>query len=281
MVRVIADGGATKTEWRVIHADGQIFQGRTTGFNPFFQTEAQIRGILMAELPPLNFPAADEVHYYGAGCATSDKNDQVARALATAFPGAQLRVESDLLAAARAACGHRAGVAAILGTGANVCQFDGKQIVYQRPSLGFWLGDEGSGGYFGKRLVQEYLHENMPDELAARFEKRYRLDRHQLLSDLYGHARPGAFAASFSKFLFDHRHTAFGANLIVEGFGAFFDRYVARMPDAPRLPVHFVGSVAFYYSDFLRRVAADRGFALGNVLEMPIAGLTLYHQPPQ
>lgn len=277
---LIADSGSTKTDWRIIALDGTVSQAKTDGFNPYFQdTDTIYHALSHVLLPQLETPSAiREIYYYGAGCSSDLTRDIVRKAVRRAFPAAQIEVNHDLLAAARALCGHEPGIACILGTGVNACLYDGKDIVAYRPSLGFWLGDEGSGGYLGKTLVQQYFHEEMPEELRQKFTKRYQPVLSDILENAYKKPFPNAFFASFSKFVFDNLTHPFAYQLAYDSFSLFFNRYVGKFDNYQQYPVHFVGSVAFYYTNVLRKVAADQHITLQRILESPIAGLTLYHQ---
>ncbi|QHT69873.1 N-acetylglucosamine kinase [Rhodocytophaga rosea] len=276
---LIADSGSTKTDWRLISSDGSVSQAKTAGFNPYFQDTETIYTELKQHLvPEITTNAVREVYYYGAGCSTETNQTIVQNAINQAFPRTYIEVTHDMLAAARALCGHEPGIACILGTGVNSCLYDGKQIVAGRPSLGFWLGDEGSGGYMGKTLVQHYFHEDMPADLRQKFEKRYTPVLGTILENAYKKPFPNAYFASFSKFLFDNLNHPYCYQLAYDGFVAFFNRYVCKYENYKAYKVHFVGSVAFYYSNVLRQVANDKGITLQYILESPISGLTLYHQ---
>ncbi len=278
-IKLIADSGSTKTDWRIIYPDGQIKQARTAGINPYFQSKEEIGLALQNELMPVLDTVMNEVHYYGAGCSAPDKAAVVKEVLSLSFPEAVISVNNDMLAAARALCGHNKGVACILGTGSNSCFFDGEQISQQVPNLGFWLGDEGSGGHLGKMLIQAYLHKELPEALHAKFSKRYNAPtRDEIIEQLYKKPFPNRYAASFAKFLFDNRTDAYAYKMVYKAFDEFFARYVVKYEGYLEVPVHFVGSIAFYHSNILRQVALDRNIMVKNILESPIAGLTLYHQ---
>ncbi len=277
---LIADSGSTKTDWRMIASTGEISQARTIGFNPYFQDTDSIAIELAKSLKPLVSELVAEVYYYGTGCGTESSCAIVQQAIQQVFPEATtVSVASDLLGAARALCGHEVGIACILGTGSNSCYYDGEQIGYQIPNLGFWLGDEGSGGNLGKTLVTNYLLKDLAPELEAKFDKRFpNTTRDLVLENAYKKPFPNRYFASFSKFLFDNRSHPQAYRLVYDSFDLFFQKYICKYPDYKQLKVHFTGSVAFYYSDILRQVANDKGVTVKNIMETPIAGLTLYHQ---
>ncbi|WP_421828568.1 N-acetylglucosamine kinase [Larkinella sp.] len=277
---LIADSGSTKTDWRTIDTTGRVDQARTIGFNPYYQDSAAIAAELQTSLLPTIQETVTDVFYYGTGCNSEESCGVVEKAIRAVFPDVQnVQVSSDLLGAARALCHHNAGIACILGTGSNACLYDGRDIVQLSGSLAFWLGDEGSGGYLGKTLVVRYLHDQLPPELAEKFRKRYpKVDRLTVLDHAYKQPFPNRYFASFSKFLFDNRSHPVAYQMVYDAFSLFFDTYIRKFADAKTLPIHFVGSVAFYYSDILRQVANDKGLTVRHILETPIAGLTLYHQ---
>jgi len=275
---LIADSGSTKTDWRLIDHSGEISQMKSDGMNPYYQdSEAMYQGLSGSIAPNITGPV-DFIYFYGAGCITQADKQLVAAALNRVFEKAKIEVHDDLLAAARALCGIDPGIACILGTGSNSCLYDGQKIVDRIPPLGFILGDEGSGGYIGKRLVSDYLKRMMPDDIKESFVKRFDPNRDQIIESVYKKEFPNRYLASYSRFALHHLDHPYVYDLVFTGFTHFFERNIKRYADGEKYPVHFVGSVAFYYSNILRQVANDSGMVVKNILESPIAGLTLFHQ---
>jgi N-acetylglucosamine kinase-like BadF-type ATPase len=278
---LIADSGSTKTQWRLIDNEQGIHQFESQGTNPYFQNSEEISGILKEELIPAiqSLILGDElnVFFYGAGCKAEDKKQVVKDALSENFPDASIVVESDLLAAARSVCGHQPGIAAILGTGMNSCFFDGNEIVENKTSLGYILGDEGSGAHLGKTFICHYLNDELPSGLAKRFEERFRLNKEMIIDTVYRKPLPNRFLASFSKFIYQNLKEQFILDMVIGCFNAFFDKHICRYPQHKDVKLSCVGSVAFYYSNILRSVSEDRGVNIDTIVETPIAGLTLYH----
>lgn len=276
---LIADSGSTKTEWRTILPDGTIGQAKTAGCNPNHQTTADITATLKNELlGQLPSGSPEEIFFYGAGCSSEKSKNIVREAFSAVFPAAALVVESDLLAAARALCLNESGIACILGTGANSCLFDGEKIVENIPALGYVIGDEGSGTDLGKKVVADYLRKGMPEHLAARFSKRFPDISADIVCDrIYRQPLAKPYLASFSRFLFHNLKEPYCYQLVYDSFTNFLQRNVAKYSDYQQYPVHFVGSIAFYYGNILRQAATDQGMRVGRILEGPIAGLTLYH----
>lgn len=278
---LIADSGSTKTAWRYITSDKQIHQHLTQGFNPYFQTKEQIsqeiKNVLLPELSKNNGSSPSQIFFYGAGCSSEEKCDIVKAAIRSSFPESEIEVKHDLLGAARATCGHSQGIAGILGTGSNSCLYDGESIVDNVPSLGFILGDEGSGAHLGKALVRAYLYRELPKELSEKFEERFRISKDDVLEAIYKKPLPNRYLATFSKFIFQNSTDPFISKMVAGCFSEFFDHHITKYPGYDVLPMHVVGSVGFYYSNILRAVATEKSVYIDRILEAPIAGLTLYH----
>lgn len=275
---LIADSGSTKTDWRIIAKDGSIQQLKTEGFNPYYQSSDEISQLLKADLLPKITSDISTIYFYGAGCANPDKNAVVKDALQRNFQNCTIEINSDLLAAARATCNHEQGIACILGTGSNSCLFDGNEIIENIRPLGFLLGDEGSGAYLGKMLLVSYLRKELPENLADKFNDAYNTSIDEVLQKVYKEPFPNKYLASFSKFLFDNINEPYVYQLVSQAFETFIKKNVMKYENHENVKVHFVGSIAFYYANVLRQVASDLGVAVKNILETPIAGLTLYHQ---
>jgi glucosamine kinase len=277
----IADSGSTKTQWRLLDADGSIQQAKTAGYNPHHQTAAEIRENLQEEFLP-QLPAGlqpQSIHFYGAGC-SSDKSKAIVRmAFREVFPEADITIEHDLLAAARALCGDEPGIACIIGTGSNSCLYNGSEITHNIPALGWILGDEGSGSDLGRRLVADFLRFNMPDHLRKAFIDAYgQLSSEEVMDRIYRQPFPKPYIASFARFLHTHLQDPWCYRHMYDSFRSFLEKNVCKYPDYQQHKLHFVGSVAYHNSDVLRKAATDLGLRVHHVLESPIAGLTLYHQ---
>lgn len=278
---LIADSGSTKTDWRLIDDRQQIHQCSTQGINPYFHNSTQIAKIIGEELflqPRMNIGSEGlEVFFYGAGCRVEDKQQVVKQGLAIHFPSAEIHIYTDLFGAARAMCGHTAGIVAILGTGANTCYYDGENIIQNRTSGGFIFGDEGSGAHIGKTFVQDFLNDDVPPALAARFSERFKLNKDLIIDAVYRQPMPNRFLASFSKFIYQNLKEQYVIDLVSGCFKQFFEKQVCRYEKHKEVKLNCVGSVAFYYSNILRSVAESYGVSIDKIVENPIAGLTLYH----
>ena len=277
---LIADSGSTKTDWRILDQNKVIAQTQTVGFNPYYQDADSIANELKTTLLPLCTKEIKQVLYYGTGVTNEEKAEVIKNAILQVFPTCkQIEAQSDVVGAARAACGKTEGIACILGTGSNSIYFDGEKTGFQVPPLGFWLGDEGSGGHLGKSLLLSYLHKEMPLEIGIKFETKYgTMDRLTVLENAYHKPFPNRYFATFSRFLFDNLEDNFCRNLVENCFLQFFEKYILKYPMCHETNVNFVGSVAFYYKELLIKVAANKGIRFGRVLETPIGGLVEFHQ---
>ena len=274
---LIADSGSTKVAWRVLHKDGTIQAIQTIGINPFFVSEPDILRTLEENLKPAVRGDVSQVFFYGAGVAGKDKIDILTRCFQTAFPGCSVEANSDLLAAARCLFGSEKGIAAILGTGANTCFYDGEKIVDNVPACGYILGDEGGGAVLGKKLVSDYLKRMLPADLSEAFEKQYKLGLLDIIEKVYRQPLPNRFLASFALFLGDHQSHPYVQEFLGKAFDEFFSRNIIHY-DYKTYPVNIVGSVAYYFRDEVMASAARHGMKIGKIVHTPIEGLVAYHR---
>ena len=283
---LIADSGATKAEWCLVK-NGKKKTVLTQGISPYFLNTVQITDLLNKELKPFlknvckdSFgEEVDEIFYYGTGCANPVNAKSVKKAIQLAFSGTKkIEVTHDLMAAARALCGREKGISCILGTGSNSCYYDGKKIVKNSPGLGYVLGDEGSGAYLGKKVIQYYLYETFDSELKGRFEVTYKTSASEILENVYKKPLPNRYLASFTKFLADNRGHYMIENIIEDGLNDFFFNHLCKYKEVWKLPVNFTGGVAFGFQDVLQQLCDSYEFELGNVMKNPMEGLVAYHR---
>ena len=277
---LIADGGSTKCSWCQLDDTGHRVYFNTEGYNPDFIDTAGIAASLDHNLPDTLLRSdVREVHYYGAGVSSQTKADVVGDALRHLFPKAVVFVTEDLLAAARALLGRGPGFAAILGTGTNTCLYDGQRITYNVDSLGYFLGDEGSGSFIGKRLLRDYLRGLLPDGLQETFQTAYGLgSRNDILDRLYNQPLPNRFLASFAKFAYDHNNVSYCREIVVEGFDTFFKNLVLHYPNYQDFTFNCVGSVGYNFRDALTQVAKHYQMEVGKITRSPIDDLVSYHE---
>lgn len=275
---LVADSGSTKAHWRLVDDEEAIHQYETIGFNPLFIDTPSIYTELQNTLLP-NLPqgTVGQVFFYGASCSSPQRNKVVADALQMAFTQATIYVDHDMLAAARALCQNQPGFAAILGTGSNTCYYNGIDIESSVPSLGYVLGDEGSGAYIGRMLVRGFLYGDMPTDLATKFADTYKQTKDDIITAVYTQPLPNKYLAQFTRFAGRNVQHPYIAELVTKAFDDFFENHICRYPNYTNYSVGFVGSVAFYFNSLLRHSAAKHNVTVGTIVEAPIAALTLYH----
>ncbi len=281
-MKLIADSGSTKTDWMLIYNDGTVDYAVTEGYNPYFKTSEEIARSIVKQMnfkSGNHFSSIGEVHFYGAGCSSPEKNEVVEEALKEVFNQANVVVHHDLLAAARALCGKEEGIAAILGTGSNTCHFDGENIVKNVPALGFILGDEGSGACIGKQLVQDYLLQEMPQSVSDKFKSKFGLTREDILHKVYKEPSPNRFLASFTRWLDAIKEEEpYATELIENCMDQFFRKHIVKYDQYQHLPLNVVGSIGYHFKEELTNVARKYGVGVGKVIKSPMDGLLDYHR---
>ncbi len=275
---LIADSGSTKTDWRLVSNDRKITQLRTDGLSPYHLSKEEIAAIINDEFKEnKNTPEVKEIFFYGTGCSNEEKRGVVSEALQHTFAKATIHVDHDLIAAARALCGKEPGIAAILGTGSNSCLYNGEKIVAHVPSLGYLLGDEGSGVDIGRRFLKYLLYDELPPDLKNIVLEKHKITIEEVLENIYRKPQANKYISSFSTIVHKNIIHPFLIKLVYSCFEDFFNHHICKYDGHKKLPLHAVGSIAYFYSDILKAVAADKGIAVGRILQTPIAGLTLYH----
>lgn len=275
---LIADCGSTKTDWVLYDGTEIVNRIKTQGLNPTQQSSEQILEILSKELKGhIDADAPKKIFFYGAGCAYENANKRMKTALEQIFTTKEIHIASDLLAAARAMCGHEEGIVCIIGTGSNSCLFDGEKIVDNTPSLGYILGDEGSGAHLGRQLVSDCLKKQLSKDLREKFMKQYNLDVASILERVYHSTLPNRWLASFTPFLYENKENIEIKLLLKHCFTQFFKRNT-MVYRRSWLPIHVVGGVGVNFDAEIRETAESLGFSIGNIVESPMEGLIEYHK---
>ncbi len=277
---IIADGGSTKCDWILLDSNGeQVLKTRSKGLNPaVFKSEVlQARLLENQELLDVK-DKVEKVHFYGAGCGTPKPTAELKRILSEFYSNAsEVLVKEDMVAAAYAAT-TEPGIVCILGTGSNSCFFDGKNVRTAVDSLGYILMDEASGNYFGKRLIRDYYYKKMPHDLAVIFEKQYDLSSDVIKENLYKKDNPNTYLASFAEFIFTNERNGYFYKLIMEGMKNFIEHRVLCFKEAQNVPVHFIGSIAYFSQDIIKDVAKPYHLEIGNFVRRPIDGLLSFYK---
>jgi len=276
---IIADSGATKCQWTLIL--GKEKKSITTiGISPYFLSVEQIIETINKGLQKKLTPEKiDAIYFYGTGLSNPTNVTILKKALKKVFKNATLDIQTDLVAVARATCQTKKGVACILGTGSNTGYYNGKGIAKNSPGLGYVLGDEGSGAYLGKKVLQYYLYKTFDEELMLSFENKYKLNKDQILDAVYKQPLPNRYMASFSTFLSEHRGHYMIENIIEDGLNDFFFTHLNKLNESWLYPIHFSGSIAYVFRDIIKQLAAAYEIELGKIIKSPMEGLIEYHKP--
>ena len=279
MAILIADSGSTKTDWICLTGDDESTQieVQTVGLNPFHVSDNEIRGVLTHDvLPQLGDSKVEAVYFYGSGV-RPEVEGRVEGLLRESFPDAKtVQAHSDLLGACRALCGDEAGIACILGTGANSCVYDGKKIVHNTPALGYILGDEGSGAVLGKHLLHDLYTGVLPHNLRLTFEKEMGLELSEIINKVYREPQANRFLASLSEFIHRHLDEEGIRQMVYNTFSDFINYHVSRY-GRHDLPLSFVGSIAWYYQEQLKLILQMQEYQVGTIMQSPLQGLVAYH----
>jgi N-acetylglucosamine kinase-like BadF-type ATPase len=279
-MKLIVDSGSTKADWIAIDDEGKVlFTTQTLGLNPEILNGDEIIERLNDRFDILqNKKTATHLFFYGAGCGTDRMKIMLSQIFQVYFPNAIIVVEEDTYAAVFATTpkGEKA-IVSILGTGSNCSYFDGKVLEQRVQSLGYIVMDDCSGNVFGKELIRKYYFNKMPKDLADIFEKEYDLDPDFVKNKLYKEPNPNAYLATFAKFLIQHKEHEFCRKIIFKGMKSFIKNYIKQFENCKEVPVHFVGSIAFYLKEELEVIFEKYELQLGNVLRRPIDGLIAYH----
>ena len=273
MRTLLIDAGSTKMDWALLERGRVLKRFSTPGFNPNYADAQQLIDIVSkVDLPDEEIV---QIIYYGSGCLKATNAQMVGEVLQRCFPHSVPIVSNDMMGAAHALLGNKKGIACILGTGANPCLYDGQRIVERAVSLGYLVGDEGSGCYIGRKLVRAYFYGLMPVELKLEFDKAYHLEISDFIERIYHQPEASRYLAEFTKFAGDHIDHPFIQELVKECFRDFIQVFVLRYKDCHDLRVSFVGSVAFYFQYQLHECLSAEGLTMGKVLKSPMEGLLM------
>ncbi len=277
-IKLIADSGSTKTEWCLLKNHKKTLF-TTQGMSPYFVNADQIKEIILKEVfPLLKKNKVDEIYFYGTGCKNPANKKMFKNVFQKLFRGAVIKIDNDLSGAAKALCGDEKGIACILGTGSNSCYYNGKRIVKNSPGLGFILGDEGSGAYLGKKVIQHYLYNIFDEDLRARFDAKFITTDTEIIESVYKKPLPNRYLASFATFLAENRGHYMIENIIEDGINDFFYMHIISYRESSNLPIHFTGGVAYGFQEVVKQLCQNYGLQPGAFLRSPMEGLIKYHR---
>lgn len=284
MIVLVADSGSTSTNWALVSSEGCLGKWDTNGLNPYYLSHNEIQSVISDELfpsLPLKFrEQISQIYFYGSGCSTANNQKKIGQCLQIISAKAAIFVDHDLLAAAKSCCGEGKGIGCILGTGSNSCVYDGKNIKKNAISLGYFLGDEGSGTHIGKLFVTELIKKRVSKKVEELFQAQYNLTSEEILNKIYQSDNPHHFLGQFSKFVSAHveEHNEL-KEIVKNSFRAFIKEFIDIYPESASYPINFVGSAAYFFQDILKETLQDEEYTnVQNIVRYPIEGLIAYHQ---
>lgn len=275
---LLADSGSTKTNWCLLSKKGYQAIFSTDGINPFYRTSDDIEAELRAGLVPKLNAAIEEIYFYGAGIINEAKKNVIRIALKRLFPGTAIEIQSDLLAAAHATLAGEPGIICILGTGSNSGLYNGTSIIEHVPPLGFILGDEASGAVLGKKLLADYLKGVMPESISVAFKLQFNYTYSEFMDQVYKKESPNRSLAQLVPFIKQHIDKNYCQKLVEYSLIEFVERNISQYSNYKNLQISFIGSVAYHFSDQLKRVFKKQYLKLGEIQRDPMNGLILYYQ---
>ncbi len=278
---LITDSGATKADWIALDDKGnQVFMTQTLGLSPEVLTEEVIIDRLANNFElSKNSHKVTRLFFYGAGCGTDRMKKFLKKIFREFFPKAKIEVKEDTYAAiySTTKIGHQ-GIVCILGTGSNCSYYDGNQLFQKVTSLGYIPMDDGSGNFFGRKLIRDYYFHKIPQDLAIKFEQGYNLDADVIKENLYKRPNPNTYLATSARFLVENKDHPYSKGVIDKGFQQFVNNYIMQLELATKVPIHFVGSIAYYLREELAAVIERNDLVLGVIRQRPIEGLVEFHK---
>jgi N-acetylglucosamine kinase-like BadF-type ATPase len=275
---IVADSGSTKTDWAIVGKEVSMVQ--SIGLNPFFFTDEQLEKTIYEALKEVDASSVEGIYFYGSGCGLESNKEKLRVCFRKLFPAAKdVVVDTDLVGAVIALYGNETGIACILGTGANAGIFNGTTITKTPNSLGYMLGDNGSGSVLGLELLKLYLHGFLPASIAADLEDKYDVQYKSILENVYKKDRPNRYFASFSPFVSAHQEEEPIKTMLHDQFSEFFRYFIMPFEKAEggNLPVRIIGSVGYYYRPVIEKVAAEYGLTIDKIALKPIDLLVEHH----
>ena len=279
-MRLIIDAGSTKMDWILLDGKEVMTRFTTEGFNPNYAERQYLDNMVsFVETQCLASQKTEiqYIHYYGTGCGNEQNCFLIKKVFLHHFPNAEIHVCHDLIAACHALLGRDKGIACILGTGSNSCLYDGMNIIEEAVSLGYLVGDEGSGMHIGREVVRAYFYGFMPENLRQKFETEYHLGLKDFIHRLYHEGQSSKYLASFARFAGENQAHPYIQDLVKDCFKAFIEAFVLRYAECKSLKISFIGSVAFHFKDLLKESLTEYGLTMGEVMQTPAEGLIRYY----
>src|SRR5476651_2437160 len=278
MIAVVYSG-SHYADWRLADKDRIIASFKTSGINPYFNDEKSILQLLNKNINLIHH--AEEIkriYFFGAGASSDELQSTVSNAFAGFFKFAKITVQHDIEAAALACCKNKPGIICICGSGSNAAWYDGKKVKPNNYGLGYILADEGSGNWLCKQLVKGFMSETRPDDIRAKFIKKHPTDRKTILEKVYRQKHPALYLSNFADFFVENTQEAYVKKMVKAGFDKLIKTYIIPLKTQhPNAPVHFAGSVAANFQDYLKEAAAENGISIEYIIKEPINNLLSYY----
>lgn len=277
-MKLIIDCGSTKADWVILNGNNIVLSFKTEGFNPNYTDKDTISSIVLNNTSYQTYiQDITEVYFYGTGCGNQENCNIIKDIFQSIFINAKISVTHDLMAACHALFGDKNGIACILGTGSHSCHYDGEGIVNKAVSLGYIIGDEGSGNHIGKQLLRDYFYNKMPVELSEKFEKEYDTNIASVIDNIYHKTQTSRYLASFSKFAYENKEHDYIKAICSQCLDEFIEYFILRYETSKDIKIGFVGSIAYYFQDILNERLENQGLKISKIVKNPIEGLIEYH----
>lgn len=277
-MKLIIDCGSTKADWVILNGEKVVSKFQTEGFNPNYTDKNTISSIILDNNSYKTYiQEITEIYFYGTGCGNQENCNLVKGILNSVFPNANIIVTHDLMAACHALFGDKEGIACILGTGSHSCRYDGNEIIDKAVSLGYIIGDEGSGNHIGKQLIRDYFYKKMPDDLSEKFENEYDINITSAIDNIYHNSQVSKYLAAFSRFAYENKEHDYMKAICSKCFNEYIEYFILKYETSKDLKIGFVGSIAYYFQDLLCERLENHKLRLRKVIKSPIEGLIEYH----
>lgn len=274
---IICESGATKADWRVIEDGQQTARKLSAGTNVSTMKMDMIESIIKGVADNLPTGKYDEIHFYTAGVITPAIHAELVDILDRYFLVAEIEVQTDLVASARAACGHEPGIAAIMGTGSNSCQWDGEKIVKHIKSGGFIIGDDGSASVLGKLFISDFIKGLIPEDIAKEYAGRFPHEYHDIVEMVYHNpGSPSGWLGSLCPFILSHYDHPHIRHMVDNHFKAFVDRSLKQY-ETDKYAVGIVGGFGNALEHIIRPIFEQNGIRIRAFIPSPIEELIKYH----
>ncbi len=257
MTYLIADSGATKTDW-LYADDDNILHIKTQGLHPNNIQQMSDSEDIRTQIGDLK---PDAIHFFGAGCGNPVSDEIVSRFLQPIFPNAKIRIQSDLHGSGKAFFGNGDGVVAVLGTGSVCAKIKEGNIAKKSAALGFAIGDEGSAADLGRRILKIYFRKTgQPESLEFIADKLNHADYATMMNRIYRAGKPNRELASVAGEVLNDPMPPELSQVIKDGFKDFADHQLSMLDLNGEEHIVFTGKVAEAHQTILIPILNQKGY---------------------